>query len=81
MAHIKTGGTTKGNRDSQGKRLGIKIYGGATASCGNIIVRQRGTKVFAGRGTKLGRDFTIYAVKDGLVKFEKKWGNTLVNVV
>ena len=59
MAHIKTGGTTKGNRDSKSKRLGIKVYGGSRVIPGNIIVRQKGTKFHPGSGSKLGRDFTI----------------------
>lgn len=81
MAHIKTGGTTKGNRDSESKRLGVKIYGGGKASSGNILVRQRGTKFHAGDGTKLGRDFTIYAVRSGLVHFKRRFANTYIEVV
>lgn len=80
MAHVKAGGTTKGNRDGIGKRLGVKAYGGMRVKCGNIIVRQRGTKVNAGIGTKLGRDFTIYAMKSGIVQFKQKHSNTFVTV-
>lgn len=80
MAHIKTGATTKGNRDSIGKRLGVKIYGGSKAISGNIIVRQRGSKYNAGVGTKLGKDFTIYAVRAGIVEFKKRWGETIIEV-
>uniref|UniRef100_A0A7C4R6A4 Large ribosomal subunit protein bL27 n=1 Tax=candidate division CPR3 bacterium TaxID=2268181 RepID=A0A7C4R6A4_UNCC3 len=80
MAHIKTGGTTKGNRDSLGKRLGVKIYAGAKVKCGNIIVRQRGSKIKAGEGTKLGKDFTIYAIKEGIVQFKKKYSMTFAEV-
>jgi len=69
MAHVKAGGTTKGNRDSRSKRLGVKIYGGQKAQAGSILVRQRGTKVFAGPGTKLGKDHTVFALRPGLVKF------------
>lgn len=81
MAHIKTGTTTKGNRDSIGKRLGVKIYGGDKVIEGNIIVRQRGTKIHAGRGTKLGRDFTIYSLRKGIVHFIKKFDSKYVEVL
>lgn len=78
MAHVKAGGTTKGNRDSEGKRLGVKVYSGETVIPGNIIVRQRGTKFSPGIGTKLGKDFTIYAVKQGIVQFKKHLGDMVV---
>lgn len=81
MAHIKTGTTTKGNRDSAGKRLGVKIYGGGKTISGNIIVRQKGTKIHAGNGTKLGRDFTIYSIKNGFIHFINKYGNKFVEVL
>lgn len=81
MAHIKTGTTTKGNRDSAGKRLGVKIYGGEKTINGNIIIRQKGTKIHAGNGTKLGRDFTIYSLKKGIVHFINKYGNKFVEVL
>lgn len=81
MAHIKTGGTTKGNRDSVGKRLGVKVYGGAKVVCGNIIVRQRGTKFHSGEGTRAGRDWTVYAVKEGIVQFKKRYGDTIIEVI
>lgn len=80
MAHIKTGGVTKGNRDSLGKRLGVKAYGGAAVKSGNIIVRQRGTKIKSGLGTKLGKDFTIYAIKEGTVQFKTRLGSTFVEI-
>jgi len=80
MAHIKTGGVTKGNRDSLGKRLGVKAYGGESVKSGNILVRQRGTKIKSGLGTKLGKDFTIYAVKEGTVQFKTRLGSTLVEI-
>lgn len=77
MAHIKATATTKGNRDSKAKRLGIKLFGGEKVKNGNIIVRQKGTKINAGPGTKLGNDYTLYAVKDGNVDYYnlkgKKW--------
>lgn len=81
MAHIKTGSATKGNRDSISKRLGVKVYGGSKVISGNIIIRQKGTRFNAGNGTKLGKDFTIYAVKEGIVQFKKKLGDTMVEVV
>ena len=80
MAHTKAQKTVKGNRDSQSKRLGVKLYGGETAKAGNIIIRQRGTKVNAGPGTILSRDFSIMAVRDGLVKFYKRLGEAFVKV-
>ncbi len=81
MAHTKAQKTVKGNRDSQSKRLGLKLFGGQVANPGNIIIRQRGTKVNAGPGTMLGRDFTIMALKKGLVKFYKRQGEAYVSVV
>lgn len=80
MAHIKTGASTKGNRDSIGKRLGVKRYGGAKVISGNIIVRQRGTEFKAGEGTKYGKDYTIYAIRKGQVAFQTRYGNTFVVV-
>ena len=59
MAHVKAGGTAAGNKDSVSKRLGVKIYGGQIASPGNIIVRQKGTKIHAGDGVDIGSDYTI----------------------
>lgn len=81
MAHKTGGGTTRKNRDSQSKRLGVKVYGGQGAHSGSIIVRQKGNKFYAGLGTKQGNDFTIYAVADGVVTFTKKLGKKIVNVV
>lgn len=72
MAHKKAAGGTKLGRDSQSKRLGIKLFEGEFASPGSIIVRQRGTKYIAGENTSLGKDHTIFAVTKGLVKFKKK---------
>lgn len=72
MAHKKAGGSTKNGRDSESKRLGVKIYGGQKIIAGNIIVRQRGTRVHAGLNVGLGRDHTLFAKKDGFVKFERK---------
>lgn len=81
MAHVKAAGTTKGNRDSRSKRLGVKIYGGSVVKTGNIIIRQKGTKFHPGEGTKLGKDFTIYAVLNGLVNFKKHAGKTVVEII
>jgi large subunit ribosomal protein L27 len=81
MAHVKAGGTAAGNKDSVSKRLGIKIYGGQNAISGNIIVRQKGTKVFPGKGVGMGKDFTIFAVTKGLVKFSIVRGKQFVSVL
>jgi len=80
MAHIKAGGVTKGNRDSIAKRLGVKIFGGEKVTPGKIIVRQRGTNFHPGEGVKIGRDFTIFAVKEGIVRFKEKHGDKFVSV-
>ncbi len=72
MAHKKAGGSTRNGRDSESKRLGIKRYGGQFVNAGTIIVRQRGTKFYAGNNAGIGRDHTIYATADGIVKFESK---------
>jgi len=63
MAHTKSQGAVKGNRDSNAKRLGVKAYGGSTVQPGSIIVRQRGSKFYAGAGVETGRDFTLFAVE------------------
>ena len=72
MAHKKAGGSTKNGRDSESKRLGVKLYGGQSAVAGNIIVRQRGTHFHPGINVGIGRDHTLFAKQDGTVKFEKK---------
>jgi large subunit ribosomal protein L27 len=72
MAHKKGQGSTQNNRDSAGRRLGVKKFGGEFVRAGNIIIRQRGTKVHAGNNVGLGKDHTIYALTDGFVKFEIK---------
>ena len=72
MAHKKAGGSTKNGRDSESKRLGVKLFGGQQVVAGNILVRQRGTPVHAGRNVGVGRDHTLFAKSDGQVKFEKK---------
>ncbi|MEK7127427.1 MAG: 50S ribosomal protein L27 [Patescibacteria group bacterium] len=80
MAHIKAGGVTKGNRDSIAKRLGIKKYSGEKVTAGSILVRQKGTKFSPGPGTKLGGDYTLFAITDGIVKYFKKLGKRMVSV-
>ena len=70
MAHKKGGGSTRCGRDSQSKRLGVKRYGGQAVTAGTIIVRQRGTRIRPGNNVGLGRDFTLFALIDGVVKFE-----------
>lgn len=80
MAHTKAQKTVKGNRDSRSKRLGVKVFGNQEVNPGNIIIRQRGTKVNSGPGTLLGRDFTITALKKGKVEFYIKQGKSYVKV-
>jgi len=72
VAHKKAGGSTKNGRDSESKRLGVKIYGGQQVVAGNIIVRQRGTHFHAGLNVGIGRDHTLFAKQDGTVKFQRK---------
>ncbi len=71
MAHKKSGGSAKNGRDSISKRLGVKRYEGQFVTAGSILVRQRGTRLFPGRNVKRGGDDTLFALKDGLVSFEK----------
>jgi large subunit ribosomal protein L27 len=71
MAHKKGGGSTRNGRDSNSKRLGVKRFGGEFVTAGSIIIRQRGSKFSAGRNVGTGRDWTLFALKDGKVKFEK----------
>jgi len=72
MAHKKAGGSTRNGRDSESKRLGVKRFGGEEVSAGNILVRQRGTRFHAGENVGLGRDHTLFALKDGKVAFARK---------
>ena len=82
MAHKKAGGSSRNGRDSAGRRLGVKIFGGQNILAGNIIVRQRGTKYIPGKNVGMGKDHTIYALLDGNVLFSKgKKGRPIVNVV
>lgn len=71
MAHKKGEGSVKNNRDSQSKRLGVKIFGGQPALSGNIIIRQRGTVYHPGKNVGVGKDFTLFALTDGIVQFRK----------
>ena len=81
MAHKKGEGSVKYGRDSQSKRLGVKIFGGQPAIAGNIIVRQRGTSYHPGKNVGVGRDFTLFALNDGMVEFKKgKSNKTYVSV-
>jgi len=72
MAHKKAGGSTRNGRDSNAKRLGVKRYGGEEVLAGNILIRQRGTKVHAGENVGMGKDHTLFAVSDGKVLFQQK---------
>lgn len=81
MAHKKAGGSSRNGRDSDGKRLGVKLFGGQEAIAGNIIIRQRGTKVRPGTNVGIGVDHTLYATADGIVQFREKGGKMYVSVV
>ncbi|MBC7154867.1 MAG: 50S ribosomal protein L27 [Rhodobacteraceae bacterium] len=82
MAHKKAGGSSRNGRDSAGRRLGVKLFGGQSVIPGNIIVRQRGTKWFPGAGVGMGRDHTIFAVTEGQVTFHKGIkGRTFISVL
>ncbi len=81
MAHKTGGGSTRKNKDSISKRLGVKLFGGEKAGAGNIVVRQKGNKFYPGVGTKQGNDYTIYAISQGKVQFKKKIGKTVINIV
>ncbi len=70
MAHKKAGGSSRNGRDSAGQRLGVKIFGGEAVKAGNIIVRQRGTKVHVGRNVGMGKDHTLFALIDGVVAYD-----------
>lgn len=81
MAHKTGGGSTRKNRDSVSKRLGVKLYGGQDVLPGNIIVRQKGNKFYPGLGTKQGKDYTIFAIVAGKVTFKKKLSKNFIQVV
>ena len=81
MAQKKSGGSTKNGRDSAGRRLGVKIFGGQAVLAGNIIIRQRGTKFHPGDGVGIGVDHTLFALKAGTVKFYKKLKRSYVSIL
>jgi large subunit ribosomal protein L27 len=72
MAHKKAGGSSRNGRDSAGQRLGVKKYSGQSVQAGNILVRQKGTRIFPGENVGMGKDFTLFAKIDGVVQYEKK---------
>ncbi len=80
MASKASGGSTRNGRDSNSKRLGVKAFGGQFVRAGSIIIRQRGTKVHPGKNVGLGSDYTIFALKDGIVKFEEKGNKKFVSI-
>jgi large subunit ribosomal protein L27 len=79
MAHKKGQGSSRNGRESQSKRLGIKVYGGGVVTAGSILVRQRGTRYHPGRNVGLGKDFTLFALAPGVVKFDRE--GTRINIV
>jgi large subunit ribosomal protein L27 len=81
MAHKKAGGSTRNGRDSQSKRLGLKKFGGESVIAGNILVRQRGTRIHPGTNVGMGSDHTLFATADGKVEFKPKAGRTVLNIV
>lgn len=81
MAHKKAGGSSRNGRDSAGRRLGVKKFGGQAVIPGNIIIRQRGTKVHPGENVGMGKDHTIFALIEGRVAFSEKKGKSVVAVV
>lgn len=80
MAHKKAGGSSRNGRDSAGRRLGVKKYGGEAVLAGNIIIRQRGTKVKPGVNVGVGRDHTLFALTDGRVRFDRQQDRVRANV-
>jgi len=81
MAHKKSQGKTNQKANRPGQRRGVKVFGGQTINVGEIIIRQVGSRFNAGEGVKTGKDFTLYAVKPGVVKFLKKFGKNIVSVI
>jgi large subunit ribosomal protein L27 len=71
MAHKKAGGSSRNGRDSKGQRRGVKVFGGETVRAGNIIIRQLGTRIHPGRNVGMGRDFTLFALIDGVVNYDR----------
>lgn len=81
MAHVKAGGAVKGNRDSVAKRLGVKAFAGEKVKPGSIIVRQKGSNFRPGVGTRQGKDYTIYSIISGVVKFIRCQGKKVITVI
>ena len=81
MSHVKSGGKVRQHHQRPGKRRGVKKFGGEKVIAGNIILRQKGAVYKPGKGVGIGRDYTIFAMMDGIVTFGKKWGKTVVNVM
>jgi large subunit ribosomal protein L27 len=81
MSHVKAGGAVRQHHQRPGKRLGLKKFGGEKVIPGNIILRQRGARYKAGQGVGMGKDHTIFAMMEGFVKYGKRFGRTVVNVV
>lgn len=81
MASKASGGSTKNGRDSHSKRLGVKRFDGQMVRAGNVLVRQRGTKIYPGKNVGMGSDFTLFALVDGVVKFETRKNKKLVSVI
>jgi large subunit ribosomal protein L27 len=81
MSHVKAGGAVRQHHQRPGKRLGLKKFGGEKVITGNIILRQKGARYKAGKGVGMGRDYTIFAMMDGVIKFSKRLGKTVVNVI
>lgn len=81
MAHTKSAGSVKGNRDSISKRRGVKAFGGEKVNAGNIIVRQKGSKFHPGKGVSMGKDYTIFAITTGTVQFKAAKGKKVIEVI
>jgi len=80
MSHKKGQGSSRNGRDSNGQRRGMKVFGGQNVRAGNILVRQVGTRIHAGRGVGLGRDFTLFALSDGVVQYGKSRGRVVARI-
>jgi len=81
MSTAKAGGKTTQEEPRPGKRLGLKVWGGQKVRNGNIIIRQKGTKFHPGIGVGMGKDFSLYALREGVVQFKKHWGKRIVSIV
>ena len=80
MAHKKGQGSSRNGRDSSGQRRGVKVFGGQSVNAGSILVRQLGTKIHPGRNVGLGRDYTLFALRDGVVHYGKRRGRTIAEI-